>query len=121
MRLRLKMFPTVLPTRGYNVRSLGHIPRGSATAHSSYFTPSLRKTQKVRLLHEPLAFPGAQPHRKALGELARGCRGRSRGRSQLLSGSAQGLPEPGPPLQTPLLFNAYSPPTQDQSSGAGCC
>lgn len=104
MRRRLKIVPSVLPTRGYNGRSLGHIPRGSATDHSSYFTPSLWKTQKVHLLQEPLAFPEAQPPREALGELAGGCKGRSRGRSQLFSGSAQGLPEPGLPLQMPVAF-----------------
>lgn len=119
MRLHPKIFPSVLPTRGYNVKSLGHIPRGLATAHSSYFTPSLQKTQKVHLLHQPLAFPGAQP--LTGGELAGGFRGQSQGRSQLFSGSAQGLPEPGLPPQTPLLFNAHSPPAQDQSSGTGCC
>lgn len=47
------------------------ISRGSAPAHSSCFTPRLRKIQNIQLLHKPLSrilitFPGAQPHGRAL-------------------------------------------------------
>ena len=45
------------------------ISRGSAPAHSSCFSPRLRKIQNIQLLHKPLSrilitFPGAQPHGK---------------------------------------------------------
>lgn len=121
MRLCLKIVPSVLPTRGYNGRSLGHIPRGSATAHSFYFTPSLWKTQKVHLLQEPLAFPGAQPPRKAPESWREAAGGGAEG------GLSCSLAQPRASLsqdchcKCPLLFNAHSPPTQDQSNGAGCC